>query len=58
MSSFALKITALILMLLDHIYQFLNFTSVIPIWFTWLGRLSAADFLFLHGAGTYLYAQP
>ena len=55
MSSFALKITALILMLLDHIYQFLNFTSVIPVWFTWLGRLSAP---ILHGAGTYLYAQP
>ena len=58
MSSFALKITALILMLLDHIYQFLNFTSVIPIWFTWLGRLSAPIFYFCMAQGlTYTHSR-
>lgn len=46
MSSFGLKLTALILMLLDHIYQFLHFTGEIPLFFTWLGRLSAPLFFF------------
>ena len=46
MSSFALKTIALFLMLLDHLYQFLGFTGMVPIWFTWLGRLSAPIFCF------------
>ena len=58
MSSFALKITALILMLLDHIYQFLNFTSVIPIWFTWLESSFRADFYFCMAQGlTYTHSR-
>ncbi|MDD3192607.1 MAG: TraX family protein [Oscillospiraceae bacterium] len=51
MSSFALKITALLLMLLDHIYQFFAFTGMIPIWFTWIGRLSAPIFYFCMAQG-------
>ena len=36
-----LKLLALCLMLLDHIYYFFGFTGAIPLVFTWLGRLSA-----------------
>lgn len=41
-----LKLLALCLMLLDHIYYFFGFTGAIPLVFTWLGRLSAPLFLF------------
>ena len=41
-----LKLLALSLMLLDHIYYFFGFTGAIPLVFTWLGRLSAPLFLF------------
>ena len=51
MSSFALKCIALALMLLDHLYQFLGFTGRIPLWFTWLGRLSAPIFCFCMAQG-------
>lgn len=51
MSSFALKTIALFLMLLDHLYQFLGFTGMVPIWFTWLGRLSAPIFCFCMAQG-------
>lgn len=44
MSTAALKYTALILMLIDHIGEF--FPQVVPIWFRWLGRLSAPLFFF------------
>ncbi|WP_343210311.1 TraX family protein [Anaerolentibacter hominis] len=43
MSSTALKLTALVLMLIDHIGEFI---PGIPVWFRWLGRLSAPVFLF------------
>ena len=38
MSSFGLKILALILMVIDHIAQFL---PGMPIWMHWIGRLAA-----------------
>jgi hypothetical protein len=43
MNSFSIKILALILMVLDHISYFF---SDIPIYFRWLGRLSAPLFIF------------
>ncbi len=43
MSSFALKILALVLMLIDHIAEFI---PGMPIIFHWLGRLAAPLFLF------------
>ncbi len=53
MSSFALKLTALVFMLLDHIYEFFGSTGMIPIWFTWLGRLSAPIFCFCMAQGIF-----
>jgi len=41
-----LKLIALVLMLLDHIHYFFEFTGVIPLWFTMAGRLAAPLFLF------------
>lgn len=41
-----LKLIALILMVVDHIHYFFEFTGMVPIWFTMLGRLSAPLFLF------------
>lgn len=41
-----LKLIALILMMVDHIHYFFEFTGVVPLWFTMLGRLSAPLFLF------------
>lgn len=43
MTTTAIKLTALVLMLLDHIYEFF---AGAPIWLTWLGRVSAPLFLF------------
>lgn len=43
MSSTALKMIAAILMLIDHIGEFMPGS---PIWFRWLGRLSAPLFMF------------
>ncbi|MGB8452332.1 MAG: TraX family protein [Anaerocolumna sp.] len=43
MTTFSLKILALVLMVIDHIGLFFPFT---PIWFRWLGRLSAPLFVF------------
>lgn len=53
MSSFALKLIALVLMLLDHIYEFFQTTGAIPLWFTWLGRLSAPIFSFCMAQGVF-----
>lgn len=47
LSGFAIKMIALVLMLLDHIHYFFDFTGAIPIWFSWLGRLSGELFLFM-----------
>ena len=41
-----LKTIALVLMVLDHIHYFFEFTGWVPIWFSMLGRLSAPLFLF------------
>lgn len=41
-----LKLMALVLMLLDHIHYFFEFTGAIPLWFSMAGRLSAPLFLF------------
>lgn len=38
MSSFGLKILALVLMVIDHMAEFL---PGIPVWMHWLGRLAA-----------------
>ena len=43
MTSTTLKILALILMLIDHIAEFI---PGIPIWFHWIGRLSAPLFIY------------
>lgn len=43
MSSFGLKILALILMFIDHIAQFL---PEMPIWLHWIGRLAAPVFIY------------
>lgn len=43
MSGTTLKLIALVLMFLDHIYEFIQ---GMPIWLTWLGRISAPLFIF------------
>lgn len=45
-TSFDLKIMALVLMLLDHIHYIFEFTGNMPVWFSWLGRISGGLFLF------------
>ena len=45
-SGTALKMLALVLMLMDHIHYFFAFTGVVPEWFSMLARLSAPLFLF------------
>ena len=50
-SSFDLKVIALGLMTLDHIYYFLQGILPIPMWFTWLGRISAPLFIFMVAYG-------
>ena len=46
LSGTTLKTIALVLMVLDHIHYFFEFTGLVPLWFTQLGRLSAPLFLF------------
>ncbi|WP_165210063.1 TraX family protein [Streptococcus tangpeifui] len=46
LTGFQLKYIALVLMLLDHIHYFFDYTGKIPLWFSQLGRLSAPLFLF------------
>jgi TraX protein len=46
-NSFTLKAIAIITMLMDHIYTYLNGIYDIPIWFGYLGKLSAPIFFFL-----------
>lgn len=43
MSIFSLKLLSLILMSIDHIGQFI---ANYPIWFNWVGRISAPIFTF------------
>ena len=51
LSGAALKWTALLLMVLDHIHYIFGFTGRIPEWFSMLGRLSAPLFLFCLAEG-------
>lgn len=46
LSGTALKGLALVLMLLDHIAYFFDYTGLIPVWFHMAGRLAAPLFLF------------
>ena len=46
LTDFQLKYIAMALMVLDHIEYMFTFTGKIPVWFSWLGRLSAPLFLF------------
>ena len=50
LDAFELKLLAMGLMLLDHIYYFIPGT---PIWFTWLGRIVAPIFFFFAVEGFY-----
>ncbi|RDY27015.1 conjugal transfer protein TraX [Romboutsia weinsteinii] len=48
LDSFTLKIIAIITMLLDHIYTYMTPVGVdVPIWFGYLGKLSAPIFFYL-----------
>lgn len=51
LSGTALKTIALVLMVLDHIHYFFEFTGLVPAWFSMLARLSAPLFFVLHGRG-------
>ena len=46
LSGTALKTIALVLMVLDHIHYFFDFTDAVPEWFSMVARLSAPLFLF------------
>lgn len=46
LSGFALKYIAMVLMVLDHIEGFFEYTGKVPVIFSWLGRLAAPIFLF------------
>ncbi|VYT99518.1 TraX protein [Clostridium tertium] len=50
MNSTTLKLIALFLMFLDHIFAFID---GMPIWLTWLGRISAPIFMFTMVWGLY-----
>ncbi len=45
-SGFWLKYFAALCMLLDHIHYFFGYTGVIPVWFSWAGRLAFPLFMF------------
>lgn len=51
LSGTALKVLALVLMVMDHIHYFFGFTGLVPEWFSMLGRLSAPLFLFCTAEG-------
>ena len=51
LTSTALKTIALVLMVMDHIHYFFEFTGAVPVWFSMLGRLSAPLFLFCTAEG-------
>lgn len=52
LNTFQLKIIGLLLMTMDHIYQYFRFLGV-PIWFNWLGRVVAPIFAFTAVEGYY-----
>ena len=47
LTGFQIKIIAMILMVFDHVYVYLNYNSNIPIQFKWVGRLVAPLFIFM-----------
>lgn len=53
LSTTDLKLLALTLMAVDHIYYFFSFTGRIPAWFVWLGRSSLPLFIFCLAEGFY-----
>ena len=53
LSGAQLKILALLLMTLDHIYEFFAFTGAVPFWFRQAGRLAAPIFFFCLAEGFY-----
>lgn len=46
LTNFNLKYLAALFMVLDHIHYMFEFTGVVPIWFSYIGRLAAPIFLF------------
>lgn len=52
LSTFALKLVALLTMFLDHLGEF--FPGTTPIWFRWLGRIAAPLFFFCMAQGAAL----
>lgn len=56
MSTTAIKWLALVLMLVDHLGEF--FPQSVPLWFRWLGRMSAPLFLFCLAQGLEKTQQP
>lgn len=53
LNGFTLKLLALIFMTFDHISAFLLGSMHIPIWFNWIGRISAPLFIFMVAEGFY-----
>lgn len=53
LTGFHIKIIAMILMIFDHIYVYLNYSSNIPLQFKWVGRLVAPLFIFMTVEGYY-----
>lgn len=53
LNGFTLKILALLFMTFDHVASFLWGAVDIPIWFNWIGRLSAPIFIFMVVEGFY-----
>ena len=51
-----LKTVALVLMVLDHIHYFFEFTGWVPTWFSMLGAAQCPAVSVLHGGG--LCAHP
>lgn len=45
-TGFQIKFLALILMFIDHIHYFFEFTGKVPVIFSWIGRLAGGLFLF------------
>jgi len=50
LTGFQLKIIGLITMVIDHLAEFFNFLGV-PLWFHWIGRITAPIFLFESSEG-------
>lgn len=50
LTGFQLKIIGLVTMVIDHLAEFFNFLGV-PLWFHWIGRITAPIFLFESSEG-------